>query len=63
MTSMASLTELATQVANKRAKKATKPPEASNTLSADYLATLLSWPNRMAGIRRFIVSLIKLKLK
>eukprot|EP01036_Dinobryon_divergens_P025139 gene25139-33659_t len=37
----------------KRAKT-TKTPAASNTLSADYLATLLSWPTRMAGIRRFI---------
>lgn len=41
----------------KRAKT-TKTPAASNILSADYLATLLSWPTRMAGIRRFIVSLI-----
>ena len=44
------------QVANKRAKVSKSRVEVSTNLSVDYLATLLSWPKRMAGIRRFIVS-------
>jgi hypothetical protein len=46
----------ASQVANKRVKASKLRAEVNTNLSVDYLATLLSWPKRMAGIRRFIVS-------